>query len=70
MSARLPQSRCFTMLQVYDRSQEWTDENRTCPSVSSPSAVQDAKEVRLWNAIIFCVFFIQNFKQVRFYAVS
>jgi len=53
------------MLQVYDRSQEWTDENRTCPSASSPSAVQDAKEVRLWNVITFCVVFIQNFKQVR-----
>lgn len=33
------------MAQVYDRSQEWTDENRTCPSMLSPSAVQDAKEV-------------------------
>lgn len=33
------------LLEVYDRSQEWTDENRTCPSISSPSAVQDAKEV-------------------------
>ncbi|XP_020621594.1 peripheral plasma membrane protein CASK-like isoform X2 [Orbicella faveolata] len=33
------------LLEVYDRSQEWTDENRTCPSASSPRAVQDAKEV-------------------------
>lgn len=59
------------MLQVYDRSQEWTDENRTCPSASSPSAVQDAKEVRLWNMIIFWVFFFQSgIKQVRFHAVG
>lgn len=56
MGARLPQSRCFAMLQVYDRSQEWTDETRTCPSVSSPSAVQDAKEVRLKCDHILCVF--------------
>ena len=34
------------MLQVYDRSQEWTDENRSCPSTCSPNAVEDAKEVR------------------------
>ena len=34
------------MLQVYDRSQEWTDENRSCPSTGSPNAVEDAKEVR------------------------
>lgn len=33
------------LLEVYDRSQEWTDENRSCPSTSSPSAVEDAKEV-------------------------
>lgn len=33
------------LLEVYDRSQEWTDENRTCPLISSPSAIQDAKEV-------------------------
>lgn len=33
------------LLEVYDRSQEWTDENSTCPLSSSPSAVQDAKEV-------------------------
>lgn len=34
------------MLQVYDRSQEWTDENRSCPSTCSPNALEDAKEVR------------------------
>lgn len=34
------------LLEVYDRSQEWTDENRSLPSMTStPSAVQDAKEV-------------------------
>lgn len=33
------------LLEVYDRSQEWTDENRSCPSTCSPNAVEDAKEV-------------------------
>lgn len=33
------------LLEVYDRSQEWTDENRSCPSTGSPNAVEDAKEV-------------------------
>ena len=33
---------------VYDRSQEWTEENRSFPTTSSDSsaAVQDAKEVK------------------------
>ena len=62
MLARMSQSRCFAMLQVYDRSQEWTDENRTCPSTPTPNAVQDAKEVRALYVIIFCVFFIQYLK--------
>ncbi|KAK2573489.1 Peripheral plasma membrane protein CASK [Acropora cervicornis] len=35
------------LLEVYDRSQEWTEENRSFPTTSSDSsaAVQDAKEV-------------------------
>lgn len=35
------------LLEVYDRSQEWTEENRSFPTASSDSsaAVQDAKEV-------------------------
>ena len=41
------------MHQVYDRSQEWTDENSTCPLSSSPSAVQDAKEVIALRIFVF-----------------
>ncbi|XP_068732221.1 peripheral plasma membrane protein CASK-like [Montipora capricornis] len=33
------------LLEVYDRSQEWTDENRLPSMTSTPSAVQDAQEV-------------------------
>ena len=49
------------MHQVYDRSQEWTDENSTCPLSSSPSAVQDAKEVITLRIFVFFRIYTQAF---------
>lgn len=49
------------MHQVYDRSQEWTDENSTCPLSSSPSAVQDAKEVIALRIFVFFRIYTQAF---------
>ena len=44
---------------VYDRSQEWTEENRSFPTTSSDSsaAVQDAKEVKKLLSFLKSVFF-------------
>ncbi|KAK3754014.1 hypothetical protein QZH41_020292, partial [Actinostola sp. cb2023] len=37
--------RLQALLEVYDRSQEWTENHESCPPSTTPTAEQDAKEV-------------------------